>query len=802
MNIAHLVLSLDFGGLEKLVIQFCDYLQRAGNKAMIISLSARTALANEARQKGIKILSLQKAPGFDPMALVRLRRMIKDEKIDILHTHNFAPLVYGIIPAKLAGIKTINTRHGRAPLSAHRLIWVLNDYTVAVSIDAHGELLKHNRLHPAKATVIYNGIELPDISSRMESLARARQRERLGLTVGSLVIGTVGRLAREKDHATLFSAFRKVLEANVNAELAIVGGGELESELKDLSRQLNIHTHTKFLGFREDALEIIKTFDVFVLSSRMEGISLTLLEAMAAGKPVVATAVGGNPEVVEEGKTGLLVSVSDAEQMAQAILRIAHDQNLAESFGTAGRKRVEEKFNLHDMVSDYCRIYNSLIHCDINFSSPSPNPSPNPSHQGKGINNLYDSSLPHPTETAKCSQVIRSTPKILVFTNVFRRDFEPQKGQSILEQLKRLKDHFDIRIISARGIHPLVKGNRAGAPPKTISHGFEIFQPTYFTLPKIGVLTAGYDYYLTVLPLVDRLYRHFPFAMILAYWTYPDGCAASLCARRFKVPLLIRPRGSDINIYRQNPFLKYLLKTTLSRADRIIPVSRDLQDKIRMLGVSEEKLSFLANGIDTQDFYPRDSKECRQKLKIPLDRHVILFIGNLIKIKGIEYLLKAIQKLDTADHQRLSFYLIGSGKLEAQILQLTAKLRYLKIHLIGEVPRCRLPLWMNGADLLCLPSLNEGCPNVLLESLACGLPVVATQVGGIPEIINSDRLGILIPPKDADRLAEAMRQALSHAWDKEALRARVNGQTWDAVAEKLREECEMLIRKSKRGNRQ
>ncbi len=756
MKIGQVVLSLDFGGQEKLIIQLSEKLQAKNIEPVIITLNREGTLLDEARAKGLKVLSAHKGRGFDPGVVGRMKRIIKEEKIDILHTHNFAPLIYGSLAARLAGIKAVNTRHGRANIRAHSFFWDLNEYVIAVSQDAYTELRQNNRISNSFVKVIYNGIAIPSANTSYKNPEQFRRE--LGLKKDSLLIISIARLSPEKDHRTLLKALRMLSDQKTNVELLIVGGGELEKELKQFVENLGIAGRVKFLGFRNDIADLLHLCDVFVLSSLMEGVSLTILEAMANSRSVVATHVGGNPEVVREEKTGLLVSIKDPTALAGALKKVLSDKLMAQRYGAEGRKVVSEKFNLDTMVDSYVDVYASVLKGTVPSWGQSPKPKP----------------------------------KILVFTNVFPRDFEPQKGPNIYEQLKRLRQDFNIKIISAipKSIFP---DNKRHLPQRTLSDDFEIYQPRYWIAPKIGVAASGYSYYRAVAPVVKKIRQNFPFELIIAYWTYPDGFAAAKIARKFNVPMILRPRGSDINVGLMTPFVKNFIKKTLNNTDKIIPVAESLRQKILNLGIPAERLRCIVNGVDTQNFFPLDKSACRQKLNIPLDKKVVLFVGNLIEIKGLEYFLPAIQKLDTEANRQMIFYLLGSGKLEAQIRQMAEGLKHIKVHLPGEVNRQALPTWMNAADLFCLPSLNEGCPNVLMESLACGVPVVATKVGGIPEIINNGELGILVPAANSEQLAAAIMKGLNHPWRQKDLLARVQRETWDKVVEKLKDECIQLI---------
>lgn len=335
-------------------MQMSEHLQRRGIRSPIVVLTDG-ALVGEARRRGIETFVMHKHPGFDFRLIFTLRRLLRREGIDVLHSHNFSPLIYGSLAARLCGIGTVNTRHGRAALRTHGLIWALTDRVVAVSEDSRRELMRHNRIRPDKVRVIVNGIDLTGYKPATPS-ARERRGE-LGLPEDVPLCGIVARLSPEKDHRTLLLAVDALRKAGSAAHLAIVGGGPLEGELKTLVQSLGLSARVHFLGFRSDVAQLLPLFDLFVLSSTEEGVSLTLIEAMAAGLPIVATRVGGNPEVVVDGETGLLVEAGQPAALAAAIESLLGDPEIRSRMGRRGRDVAAERFDIERVIDEYQAIY-------------------------------------------------------------------------------------------------------------------------------------------------------------------------------------------------------------------------------------------------------------------------------------------------------------------------------------------------------------------------------------------------------------------------------------------------------------
>ncbi len=357
MTVAHVVLTLDQGGLEHLVIQVSLQLQRRGIRSVVVVLTDGV-LVDEARRKGLDVFVLHKRDGRDLGLIVRIARVLRRERVDVVHSHNFAPLNYGTLAAKLCGLPTVNTRHGRAALTASRVIWALTDAVIAVSEDAKRELLAYNRIDARKVHVLLNAVDTAAYATRA---AGGLRRADVGLPEVVPVVGTVGRLSPEKDHATLLTAFKTVREAGSPAHLVIVGGGPLAATLTTQVGALALGHCVHLLGFRTDVSELLPLFDIYVLPSRMEGVSLTLLEAMSAGLPVVATRVGGNPEVVVDGDTGVLVEPADSRTLADAIGALLANEPRRLSMGARGRARAFGQFGIDRLVEAHMQLYKRLL---------------------------------------------------------------------------------------------------------------------------------------------------------------------------------------------------------------------------------------------------------------------------------------------------------------------------------------------------------------------------------------------------------------------------------------------------------
>jgi len=369
-TVAHVVLRLDVGGLERMVVQLLTLLDRKSFAPRVCVLGEKGALAAELEALGVPVESIPRRGGrVDPTLPIRLARWFKRQDVDIVHTHNPAPHLYGALGAGVARAggrtpRVVHTKHGRnvphtrKSVTLNQLASAMTNRIVTVSDDARAVALEVEGVDAAKVVTIKNGVDTTLYRPRDRG-ARDLARQRLGLPEGGYHIVCVARLSEEKDHATLLAAFARLRAALPDARLALVGDGPERPALEALAHRLAPGA-VLFTGMRSDVAELLPAFDAFALASRTEGISLTLLEAAAAGLPIVATRVGGNPEVVTHGRTGLLVPPVDPARLAAALEELAKRPDRAE-MGLAGRRRVETLFGVQSMVGAYEALYRRVL---------------------------------------------------------------------------------------------------------------------------------------------------------------------------------------------------------------------------------------------------------------------------------------------------------------------------------------------------------------------------------------------------------------------------------------------------------
>jgi L-malate glycosyltransferase len=361
-RVLQVVLQLDPGGTERLVVELIRRLH-ARYPMAVCCLDEPGAWAAQVQAIGVEVTALRRAPGFSVGLARAVARAARRHHATILHCHHYSPFVYGRLASVLVpGTRVVFTEHGRlsdAPPSrkrqiATRVLRAGVPALYAVSHDLRRHLVEEG--FPARLAVIWNGID-PRRAPTSDDVAHARHL--LGVAPEDRIVGSVGRLDPVKDFGTLIAAFAAAAQRDPRLRLCIVGEGTEQSALADLIRAAHLDTRAQLLGHREDVAALLPGFAVYVNSSITEGISLTILEAMAGERPVVATAVGGTPEIVEDGETGLLRPARDAAALADAIHQLAADLPRATRLGVAGRARVLAHFTLDQMVERYAQVYES-----------------------------------------------------------------------------------------------------------------------------------------------------------------------------------------------------------------------------------------------------------------------------------------------------------------------------------------------------------------------------------------------------------------------------------------------------------
>jgi glycosyltransferase involved in cell wall biosynthesis len=360
MIVAHVLSSLAIGGGERVALELAGGQAQAHHQVMVVSLAPGPdgPLASAFRARGVEVHQVSKGAGIDLSLPLRLAALFRRHHVNVVHTHNRLPLMYGALGGRLAGAVVIHTRHGpgrgkRREQWLRRAAGKLLHKYVAVSPELRDLARELQDCAPEKLAVIENGIDVEKFGAA--SAARREARESLGIPADAWVVGSVGRLAPEKDYPLLVRAVAPLL--GPAARLIIVGDGVEAGTIRAEVAARGVEPYVLLPGARDDVPRYLAALDVFALSSRMEGLPLVALEAMAAGRPVVATAVGGLPGLIEDGVSGFLVPSGDEETMRRKLATLRDDPAQASALAARGQARARERHSGEAMVRRYLTLY-------------------------------------------------------------------------------------------------------------------------------------------------------------------------------------------------------------------------------------------------------------------------------------------------------------------------------------------------------------------------------------------------------------------------------------------------------------
>ena len=356
LKVVHIIDDLGLGGAQRQLVELVRLLPRERVAVHVISLSTvKTQYVNALKDAGIPLTCIPQSGKWDWRCFIALTKLLRRLQPSIVQTWLFTADLYGRlaawlvrVPVIISAVRSIEPWKAWHYVAADRLLRHVTD-VFTVNARVIGDVLAaREHINPKKIRVIYNGVDLEKfkLNGKMEDRAP--------------LIGTIGRLGPEKDHGTFLQAAARVLEKVPAARFLIVGNGPLKGQLRRLARRLGVSLQVDFLESQSDIAPVFAALDVVVISSRYEGCCNVILEGMAMGKPVIATAVGGNPELVVPGYTGLLVPPQDAHALAKAIVRLVRSPHEARAMGLAGRQRIEQQFGLDRMVQETIALYREL----------------------------------------------------------------------------------------------------------------------------------------------------------------------------------------------------------------------------------------------------------------------------------------------------------------------------------------------------------------------------------------------------------------------------------------------------------
>jgi len=382
----------------------------------------------------------------------------------------------------------------------------------------------------------------------------------------------------------------------------------------------------------------------------------------------------------------------------------------------------------------------------------------------------------------------RAAPAVLVWSALFPGPAQPQAGIFIRERMFRVGQELPMTVISPQPWFPLQglirrfrPHFRPSQPRRESQSGIEVLRPSYFSVPGVLKQLDGWFMALGARRTVRRLHRAGRVDVIDAHFGYPDGYAATLVARWEGLPCTITLRGTELR-HSRDPALRRRLLAGLRSATRVFSVSASLKRLAMALGLPDEAVRVVGNGVDSARFSPLPRSESRRALGLDDDAQVLVTVGGLVERKGFHRVIACLPEL-MKDFPKLHYLCVGSAgpegdfsaRLRAQVTELGLDER---VHFLGALPPDEVRRALSAADVSVLATSNEGWANVLLEAMACGVPVVATDVGGNAEVVCREDLGKIVPFDDHAALAGALGDALRRDWDRAAIRCYAEANDW------------------------
>jgi teichuronic acid biosynthesis glycosyltransferase TuaC len=394
--------------------------------------------------------------------------------------------------------------------------------------------------------------------------------------------------------------------------------------------------------------------------------------------------------------------------------------------------------------------------------------------------------------------------KILTFSTLYPNAARPRHGIFVETQLRQqlLSGKVESMVVAPvpwfPSRNPLFGeyAVHASAPREEERDGIKVLHPRYLVLPKIGMTLAPFLLAQSVKPVIERVLAEYRFDLIDAHYFYPDGVAAILLGRRFGKPVVITALGTDVNLISSYLLPRQMILWAARHAAGLITVARALKDKLVALGVPAERIEVLRNGVDLQLFRPVDRETWRSRLGFR--RTTLLSVGNLVPLKGNDLAIRALRLLP-----EMELVIVGNGPERGGLGTLARELGVSdRVTFVGVMAQEDLRHYLGAADALVLASSREGWANVLLESMACGTPVVASNVGGTPEVVTAPEAGLMMAERTPEALADAVRRLFENYPDRGATRRYAEGFSWaETTAGQLRLFSRILQATDKKGIR-
>ncbi len=708
-KVLHVVESMEAGGAERVVAEYAKWHDRSRYAPEVCCVLTSGPFADSVVASGVPVHVLGRRSRYDIGAVLRLARIVRRGRFDVVHNHNFAALAAGL-PASVLGLAkaVIRTEHnvlrtrGQARYFASRAAVLREDAQIAVSDAVRRSHVGRGRIGPGRFVTILNGVDAERLAP---SADRSTVRKRLGLADDAVVALNVGSLTEQKNRHTLLEAAALLTDVE-RLRVLVVGSGPEEAELKERADELGLSGRVLFLGRRLDVPDLLAASDVFVLSSDWEGLPITILEAMAVGVPCVSTAVGGVPEAITDGVSGLTVKPGDPAALADGLRRLALDAGLRARLANAARDEFGRRFTARQMV--------------------------------RQTEALYDLALSGRAHLAPAGRI-----KILfVIGQLGRGGAERQTAELVL---RLPPDLFEPVVCCLHG-------------SDVIGDEMEDAGVRVIYLEKRAGSFSG-----TTLRLA-RIMRHERPAVLHSY-LFSANWRSLLAGRLARIPLIISSvRNVDIHSKSASVAFEWLMA---GLTDRVIANAEAVKDHVsRRHLIPAEKIHVVYNGVAPERAEGRPGGGAvAGSAVVPAGAWasrrggLVAMIASLTRKKDHGTFLEAA-RLVARDAPDARFLIVGDGALRDDLEDRVASMGLSDVvELTGA--RDDIGVILSDIDVSVLTSLKEGCSNVVLESMAAGRPVVVTDVGGNRELVENGVTGYLVPAGDAAGIARHVLELLN-----------------------------------------
>jgi glycosyltransferase involved in cell wall biosynthesis len=737
-----LIDELDVGGTEQQLLELVKRLDRA-KYLPVVCCFRPGRVAKEIAAAGVKLVALRKRAKVDPGLVLALLRLMRRERVDLVQTFLFTANTWGRLAAVLAGVPIILSSERNVDMWEERYKALVGRWldrwtrcTVANS-EAVKEYLVGKGLRPEKIRVIYNGVDCRRFDGPRSPDAL---RTELGIPPRHSVVGLLARLEPQKDPHTFLRAAAQIAAEIPAVSFLVVGGGGLEAGLKREAARLGLGGRIIFTGPRRDVGRVLAACDLSVLSSLKEGMSNTILESMAAGLPVVATRVGGNAELIQDGETGFLVPPRDPARLAEAIGRLLREPSLAKAMGMRAGERVAQRFSVDVMVESTTRLYDELIGSARIRPSPV---SPEPARDGRrdGRLALVVSQFPRYVDAYFLREIAALAARGIQFRIFSLRNFDGkvihEQARPFLGQTVYIPFLFSWRLLQAQA--------RAlgRSPRRYLGALLTVIAGSWRSARALATNLAIFPKSVYFAELV----RDDGMPHVHANWATHPATAAMVISRLADAPWSFAGHASDIYLHTT------MLAEKIRAAKFVVTCTRYNREYLAGVGGegTAQKIFVSYHGVDLERFRPAPGRSA--------DGFRILAVGTLLDCKGFDDLIQACSIL-LGKGVSFDCTIAGDGRERRPLERLIRRLELMdRVRITGYVSQeALIPLYQN-AGVVALPARAEGhfgIPNVLLEALAVGTPVVCTRLPSLPELMEDGVHGLYVPERAPRALADAL----------------------------------------------